>query len=105
MVDRLVRRDVAGAARTAAAGGLTVVAVNLPFVLLGRQGWPATYDFQSARQADSSSGVFRWFDALLSGTDPTMPERVLVVGVWSKSALLFPLLLHAASALRPQPTH
>lgn len=60
-VDRLVRRDVAGAVRVLAVGGLTVVAVNLPFVLAGREGWLATYAFQSARAADSSSNsVWYW---------------------------------------------
>ena len=59
-VDRLVRRDVAGAVRVLAAGGVTVVAVNLPFVLAGREGWAATYAFQSARAADSSSNSL-WF--------------------------------------------
>lgn len=202
VVDRLVRRDVAGALRTGAAGAGTVLAVNLPFALLGREGWAATYVFQSARGADSSSnsiwywiyphlatadlnrlvpllvvlaavaataygvvraradesfplvqvcaavlvafllvnkvsspqytlwllpffallalhwawwvaftvadllvyvGVFRWLDALLRGADPTLPQDVLLVGVWSKSLLLlllFPAFLRAASAVR-----
>ena len=206
VVERLVRRDIAGAVRTAAAGVLTVGAVNLPFVLAGPQGWAATYAFQSARAADSSSnsvwywiypgltteqlnllvpalvvagavvaaahgaargrreggyplvqvcaavlvvfllvnkvaspqytlwllpffallrvhwgwwaaytvadalvyvGVFRWFDALVTGSDPSAPEQVLRLGVWSKSALLvvlLPLLLRAGSAVRAQPT-
>ena len=202
-VDRLVRRDVAGAARVLAAGGATVVAVNLPFALVGREGWAATYVFQSDRAADSSSnslwywvyphlttdqlnlviplllaaalavaladgvrrarggddfpllqvcaavlvaflllnkvsspqytlwllpflvllrvhwawwaaftvadamvyvGVFRWFDALLAGTDPSLPAAVLETGVWAKCLLLlalFPVLLRAAAADQP----
>ncbi len=55
VVDRLVRHDVAGALRTGAVGAGTVLAVNLPFALLEREGWAATYVFQSARGADSSS--------------------------------------------------
>jgi uncharacterized membrane protein len=204
-VDRLVRRDVAGAVRVLAAGGLTVVAVNLPFVVAGREGWAATYAFQSARAADSSSnslwywvlpgstterlnvvvptllllalavaladgvrrtrrgeefplvqvcaaalvaflllnkvsspqytlwllpflallrvhwawwaaftvvdalvyvGVFRWFHALVSGTDPALPAAVLETAVWAKCLLLlvlFPVLLRARSAVG-QPT-
>jgi uncharacterized membrane protein len=203
--DRLVRRDLAGALRVLGAGGLTVVAVNLPFVVAGREGWAATYAFQSAREADSSSnsvwfwiyphlptdrlnvvipallalalavavadgvrrapvecafplvqvcgavlvaflllnkvsspqytlwllpflallrvhwawwaaftvadalvyvGVFRWFWALVQGTDPSLPAAVLETGVWTKSVLLlalFPVLLRAGSAV-PQPT-
>ncbi len=204
-VDRLVRRDPAGAVRVLAAGGATVVAVNLPFALLGREGWAATYVFQSARAADSSSnslwywvypgvpterlniviplllagalavalvdgarragpedgfplvqvcaavlvaflllnkvsspqytlwllpflallrvswawwaaftvadalvyvGVFRWFHALLAGTDASMPAAVLEAGVWAKCLLLlalFPVLLRARTAFG-QPT-
>ena len=201
VVDHLVRCDLRGAVRTGAVGVLTVVAVNLPFVLAGPEGWAATYTFQSARAADSSSnsvwywiyphlttaelnrlvpvlvvaacvaaaaygvvrarrgggyplvqvcaaalvafllvnkvsspqytlwllpffallrvhwgwwaaftvadalvyvGVFRWFHALVSGADPSLPELVLQAGVWSKSVLLlvlFPLLLRAHSAV------
>ncbi len=58
--DRLVRRDVAGAVRLLSAATLTVVAVNLPFVVAGREGWAATYAFQSARAADSSSNSL-WY--------------------------------------------
>lgn len=57
---RLVRRDVAGAVRVLGAGGGTVVAINLPFALVGREGWAATYAFQSARAADSSSNSL-WY--------------------------------------------
>ena len=203
--DRLVRGDVAGAVRVLAAGGATVVAVNLPFVVAGREGWAATYAFQSARAADSSSnslwywvypgltterlnlvvpallavalgialadgvrraragtdfplvqvcgavlvaflllnkvsspqytlwllpflallrvhwawwaaftvadalvyvGVFRWFHALVSGTDASLPATVLETGVWAKCLLLlalFPVLLRADLVPR-QPT-
>jgi uncharacterized membrane protein len=59
-VDRLVRGDVAGAVRLVVAGGATVVAVNLPFVVAGHEGWAATYAFQSARAADSSSNSL-WY--------------------------------------------
>ena len=206
VVDRAVRRDARGAVRVLAAGGLTVVAVNLPFVLAGREGWAATYAFQSARAADSSSnslwywvyphlttdrlnvlipsllalalavalavgvrrarredefpfvqvcaavlvaflllnkvsspqytlwllpflallrvhwawwvaftvadslvyaGVFRWFHALVVGTDPSLPASVLETGVWTKCALLlvlFPVLLRAPSTVVRQPT-
>ncbi len=187
-------------------GGGTVLGVNLPFVLVDRDGWWTTYAFQRARAADSSSnslwfwvwphlsteqlnrlvpvlvllallaacgygvlrarregafpllqvcgavllafllvnkvsspqytlwvlpffallrlhwgwwvsyavtdllvhvGVFRWFAALVAGTDPQLWEWVLRVGVWAKSALLVLLLvvfLRARDALRDQPT-
>ena len=52
-------------------------------------------------------GVFRWFDALVTGADPTLPERLLVVGTWTRSAvlaLLVPLFLRADAALTAPPT-
>ena len=59
-VERLVQRDRAGAGRTLAAGALTVVAVNLPFVLADRDGWATTFAFQADRAADASS-VSLWY--------------------------------------------
>lgn len=201
-VDRLVRRDRAGAVEALGYGGLAVLAANLPFVVANRDGWATTYVFQEARQADTSSnsiwfwvwphlsteqlnrlipvlvlvsllvavayglartrrehvfpflqvcgaalvafllwnkvsspqytlwvlpffallrvrwgwwaayavadvlvyvGVFRWFHHLIGGTDATLAERMLTVGVWTKSAmlvLLFVVFLRAKDALR-----
>jgi uncharacterized membrane protein len=205
-VERLVRRDRAGAVEALGWGGFTIAVVNLPFLVADRAGWATTYAFQSARAADSSSnsiwywvwphfstgqlnrlvpvlvllslaaavayglrrartehvfpllqvcaaalaafllwnkvhspqytlwllpffallrvrlgwwvaygladllvyvGVFRWFAHLLGGTDGTLAERMLVVGVWTKAALLvvlFVLFLRARDALLAQPT-
>jgi len=60
VVERLVHRDRSGASTALAAGALTVVAVNLPFVLADPSGWATTYVFQEARAADGSSGSL-WF--------------------------------------------
>jgi uncharacterized membrane protein len=204
-VERLVRGDRRGAVEALGYGGLTVLAVNLPFVLVNRDGWATTYVFQEARQADTSSnsiwywvwphlstetlnrlipvlvllslltavayglwrarreqvfpllqvcgaalvafllwnkvsspqytlwvlpffallrvrigwwvaygitdllvyvGVFRWFHHLIAGSDPTLAERMLTVGVWTKSALLvvlFAVFLRADDALVEEP--
>jgi uncharacterized membrane protein len=51
-------------------------------------------------------GVFRWFHHLVGGTDATLAERMLTVGVWTKSAilvLLFVVFLRAKDALLEQP--
>ncbi len=51
-------------------------------------------------------GVLRWFHALVTRTDPSLPAALLEVGVWTKCLLLlalFPLLLRARSAVG-QPT-
>ncbi len=205
-VERWVRKDRLGAVEAVAWGGLTVLAVNLPFLAVNRAGWETTYVFQAARAADTSSnsiwywvyphltttqlnrlvpvavvvallgaaayglvrarreqafplvqvcgaalvaflllnkvsspqytlwvlpffallrvrwgwwaayavsdalvyvGVFRWFDALGGGGDPAFWERMLVVGVWTKSALLtllYVVFLRAQDALTAQPT-
>ena len=205
-VERWVRRDHRGAGEVLLYGGATVFAVNLPFILLDRDGWWTTYAFQRARAADGSSnslwfwvwphlstaqlnrlvpvlvllalltacgygllrarregafpllqvcaavlvaflllnkvsspqytlwvlpffallrlrwgwwaayavtdllvyvGVFRWFAALVAGTDPQLWERMLIVGVWTKCtllALLFVVFLRARDALLDQPT-
>ncbi len=203
--DRLVRKDRVGAVEALGYGGLTVLAANLPFVLVNRDGWATTYVFQEARNADTSSnslwfwvwphfttdqlnrlvpvlallsllaavaygvvrarrehvfpflqvcgaalvafllwnkvsspqftlwvlpffallrvrwgwwaayavsdllvyvGVFRWFHHLIGGTDATLAERMLTVGVWTKSALLvllFVVFLRAKHALLEEP--
>jgi hypothetical protein len=76
----------------------------LPFFALLRVHWGWWAAFTVA-DALVYVGVFRWFAALVSRTDPALPEAVLRAGVWSKSALLlvlFPLLLRASSAVLPQ---
>ncbi|CAN5255696.1 hypothetical protein BH24ACT10_BH24ACT10_00230 [soil metagenome] len=205
-LDRWARRDRRGAVRVLLLGGGTVLVVNLPFVLVDRDGWWTTYAFQRARAADSSSnslwfwvwphlstgqlnrlvpvlvllglliacgygllrarregafpllqvcgavlvafllvnkvsspqytlwvlpffallrlhwgwwvsyavadllvhvGVFRWFAALVAGTDPQLWESLLRVGVWAKSSLLvllYVVFLRARDALGAQPT-
>ena len=60
-VDRLLRRDRRGALEAAGYGALTVIAANLPFILINRDGWATTFVFQEARQADTSSNsIWYW---------------------------------------------
>lgn len=73
----------------------------LPFfaLLRVRWGWWAAYFVTDALVY---VGVFRWFHHLIGGTDPTFAERMLTVGVWTKSALLvllFVVFLRAKDAL------
>lgn len=73
----------------------------LPFFVLLRVRWGWWTAFAVA-DVLVYVGVFRWFDALVTGADPTLPERLLVVGVWTRSAvlaLLVPLFLRADAAL------
>ncbi|MGV9745613.1 glycosyltransferase 87 family protein [Rhodococcus zopfii] len=91
------RFDVKGAVAVAAAGAATVVAVNLPFALLGYTGWRASFEFQSNRAADSTSNSI-WFWGLrpllggYEGTDVTPAYNGLV-------ALLSPLLICGSFAV------
>ncbi|WP_232541917.1 glycosyltransferase family 87 protein [Nocardia bovistercoris] len=67
------RLDVRGAALTAVAAAVTVVAVNLPFALAGYEGWRASITFQQLRQADiTTNSIWYWglrqmFDAESDG--------------------------------------
>jgi uncharacterized membrane protein len=54
------RYDVAGALRLCGAAAGTAVLVNLPFAVLGFQGWRAAITFQQLRQADLTSNSI-WF--------------------------------------------
>ena len=80
----------------------------LPFfaLLRVRWGWWVAY---AVTDLLVYVGVFRWFHHLIGGTDATLAERMLTVGVWTKSTLLvllFVLFLRARDALLepPQPT-
>ena len=73
----------------------------LPFfaLLRVRWGWWAAYFVTDVLVY---VGVFRWFHHLVGGTDATFAERMLTVGVWTKSALLvllFVVFLRAKDAL------
>lgn len=55
------RYDPAGALAVAGAAVATTVAINLPFALLGREGWLASFAFQSDRQADiTTNSIWYW---------------------------------------------
>ena len=55
------RRDVRGAVTVGAAAAVTVIAVNLPFALLGYPGWRASFEFQGNRAADATSNsIWYW---------------------------------------------
>lgn len=54
------RYDVFGAVAVILAAIATVVAINLPFAILGFRGWLASFEFQSLRQADITTNSI-WF--------------------------------------------
>ncbi|NLU63571.1 DUF2029 domain-containing protein [Rhodococcus sp. HNM0563] len=55
------RRDFRGALAVAGTAIATVVAVNLPFAILGFDGWRASFTFQQNREADATSNsIWYW---------------------------------------------
>ncbi|WP_374727463.1 glycosyltransferase family 87 protein [Haloactinomyces albus] len=86
-----VRRfDVRGAAGVAGASMATVAAVNLPFALVGFEGWRASFEFQAQRRVDlSTNSIWYWGFRPYSDTEAFQQ----IVGVVS------PLLVLASFAL------
>src|SRR5438093_4067144 len=64
------RYDVRGAVRVALAAVGTVILVNLPFALLGFDGWRASFIFQGQRQTDITTHSI-WYWAFRPVTDHT----------------------------------
>ncbi|OZE90525.1 hypothetical protein CH298_09795 [Rhodococcoides fascians] len=55
------RYDIRGGLQVAVAAIATVVAVNLPFAVIGYEGWRASFTFQSLRQADlTTNSIWYW---------------------------------------------
>jgi uncharacterized membrane protein len=93
-----VRRfDVRGALAVVGAAGATVVAVNLPFALLGPAGWWASFRFQGLRKADlSTNSIWYWglrpvVDHSGSSSGSDTYQRVVTVASPSLVLLAFAL--------------
>ncbi|MEO9329491.1 hypothetical protein [Gordonia aurantiaca] len=83
--------DWVGAAWVAGAAVVTVVAIQLPFMALGFEGWKAALSFQGRRKADvDTNSIWYWGLRYLTGTTDTYHS---VVGVLS------PLLILASFAV------
>lgn len=83
--------DWRGAGRVVGAAVATVVAVNLPFVVLGFEGWWAAYQFQGQRSVDvSTNSIWYWGlrPALGLVGDPLLAQAL--------SSILSPLLVLAS---------
>ncbi|WP_028475849.1 glycosyltransferase family 87 protein [Nocardia sp. CNY236] len=89
------RMDVAGAAWTAFAAMGTVLAVNLPFAVIGYPGWRASITFQQLRQADiTTNSLWYW------GVRPIFgPEAYSEPAFQQMVSVASPLLVFAAFAL------
>ncbi|MEU6644945.1 glycosyltransferase 87 family protein [Saccharomonospora sp. NPDC046836] len=84
-------RDVRGALRVVGIAGGTAIAVNLPFALLGFDGWWASFEFQGRRAVDATTNsVWYW------GVRPFFDDDV---AFQSFADVASPLLVLAAVAL------
>jgi uncharacterized membrane protein len=86
------RFDVVGAARVAVVSMLTVVVVNLPFAVLGYDGWRASFTFQQLRRVDiTTNSIWYW------GLRPAMTEDDMqsFVGVLSPVLVVASFVLAA----------
>lgn len=96
------RFDVRGALGVIAAATATVVAINLPFAVLGYEGWRASFAFQTLRQADiTTNSIWYWGLRHLYIADSMSPDDY--AGAESRFQdtvdILSPLLVFAAFAL------
>jgi hypothetical protein len=81
------RYDVAGAARVGGYAVVTAVLVNLPFMLLGPEGWLASFSFQRIRQVDITTNSI-WFWGFRPYSDPANATFQLIVGVLSPTLVV-----------------
>jgi hypothetical protein len=86
------RYDVQGMFKVAGVALATAVVVNLPFALLGFEGWKASFTFQGLRQADITTNSI-WFWAFRPESDPKNTDFQDMVSLWS------PILVLASFAL------
>jgi uncharacterized membrane protein len=84
--------DVVAALRVIGAAVFTVVVVNVPFAVLGYQGWLASFAFQQNRNVDITTNSI-WFWGFRPGSDPD-DERFQSTVDW-----LSPTLVIASFAL------
>lgn len=95
------RLDVRGAAAVVAVAGAVVAAVNLPFALLGYDGWRASFAFQEMREADiTTNSIWYWGLRVLYMTPSTSPEmsEANEAAYQSMVSVLSPMFVLAAFA-------
>lgn len=69
------RLDVRGAAGVIAVAAAVVAAVNLPFAILGYDGWRASFAFQGMRQADiTTNSIWYWGLRILYDVPSATPD-------------------------------
>jgi uncharacterized membrane protein len=80
------RWDVRGALRVAGVAAGTAVAVNLPFMLAGFEGWKASFEFQWQRKADITTNSI-WFWGLRPYSNPDNTGAQELISALSLAAI------------------
>lgn len=91
------RHDVRGALLVVASAVVTVVIVNLPFILTSYDGWRASITFQQNRLADITTNSI-WYWGVLPMFGPR-PDNSTTPGYDQLISILSPMLVLAALAL------
>jgi uncharacterized membrane protein len=86
------RWDVAGAIKVGLAAIIAVVAVNLPFMLVGFRGWKASFTFQEIRQVDITTNSI-WFWGFRPISDPSNVTFQNIVSVLSPLTIVLSFAL------------
>jgi uncharacterized membrane protein len=85
-----------GALRVALAAAVTVVLVNLPFVVAGYEGWRASFTFQELRKVDVTTNSI-WYWAFRPESDPENAHFQHVVNWLSPTLVLLSFAIAAAA--------
>lgn len=94
--------DVRGGLAVLGAAIATVAAINLPFAVLGFEGWRASFTFQTLRQADiTTNSIWYWGVRQLYVADTMTPDDHAAAEASFQNAvdILSPLLVFAAFGL------
>ncbi|HET9142149.1 MAG TPA: glycosyltransferase 87 family protein [Actinophytocola sp.] len=86
------RFDYAGAARVAGVAIGTAIAVNLPFMLAGYEGWKASFEFQWQRKADITTNSI-WFWAFRPYSEPENVGTQDLISLLSMTTILASFVL------------
>ncbi|GGP38827.1 glycosyltransferase family 87 protein [Saccharothrix coeruleofusca] len=82
--------DYAGALKVALASIVTVVLINLPFAVIGLEGWKASFAFQQMRRVDITTNSIWYWSMRPFMADDTMQS---VVGLLSPVCMVLSFLL------------
>lgn len=92
-VDRAL--DWVGALRIAFVAVGTAIAVNLPFMLIGFDGWRASFAFQLERKADITTNSI-WFWGLRPDSDPDNEPVQELIGLLSPTLMMISFVVACA---------